>query len=93
MSTQRDFWTVDYEGKTYTVTHNAYIGDYQDGIYLYKDVFLALAVDSGGKEYRMIWEAKPGAWERQKAEEDIGMDDMCDWDHPTIIKPLQKSNS
>lgn len=65
--------TINFEGKTYTLTQDAYYSNGNDGQYQ------AAAVDKDGRTYMVYWNILEGH------EDDENEDTMCDWDNPDEV--------
>lgn len=99
-----DFGTVDFEGKTYTLTQEAYVDNYgtRGGVRYY-----AYAADAEGNEYLVAWDTTP-EWDAAQAEADaisqeyapasapLGLypsllddeSDACDWTRPVEVTAI-----
>ena len=77
--TNAKFGTVNHNGKTLTLTQQAYL--HCDGSDTGERYYRASAIDSDGNEYKVRWEIREGF-----DGEDEG--DACDWDTPSLIVEL-----
>ena len=77
--TNAKFGTVNHNGKTLTLTQQAYL--HGDGSDTGERYYRASAIDSDGNEYKVRWEIREGF-----DGEDEG--DACDWDTPSLIVEL-----
>ena len=74
--TNARFGTVNHNGKTLTLTQNAFLDC--DGSNTGERYYSAGAVDADGNEYKVRWEIYAGF-----DGEDEG--DACNWDKPSLI--------
>ena len=72
--------TVNYEGKDYTLTQEAYMAGTHD-----QPHYEAHAVDADGNEYMVQWDVVDN-W--QEIAETGDQSDMCDWDNPASVEAL-----
>jgi hypothetical protein len=79
---EKEFGTVTFEGKAYTLTQGAWLTHTQrlDGIA--DNHYLANAIDQEGNEYNVYWNPVEG-WEQMEDESDC-----CDWDNPVSVKEI-----
>ena len=87
---KKDYGTVEFEGKTYTLTQDAYAENYgTDGAVRY----YAAAVDADGNEYLVTWETTEQwdeAQEEYKETSEVNgyiedESNACDWDSPIEV--------
>lgn len=72
----KEFGTVNFEGKEYALTQDAYInGQTWEEVH-----FLAEAIDQNGNVYTVRWEVKDDFTEE---DEDHGF--ACNWDAPSSV--------
>ncbi len=69
---------INFEGKTYTLTQDAYIDGPAEGTPYYR----AMAIDQEGNEYEVTWEVVEN-WEQIEDESE-----MCDWDSPASVEKM-----
>ena len=87
--------TVNFEGKEYFLTQDAYLdGDWESGI-----SYIASAVDAEGNEYEIEWELNEdteNAYEKIEEQKEKGEEpdyyliqdeeNACDWDNPIDVR-------
>ncbi len=67
--------TITFEGKTYTLTQDAY--------YFENREYTAKAVDADGREFQVYWTITNPDYDESEWE-----DDACDWDTPSRVEAL-----
>ena len=77
--TNAKYGTIDHNGKTLTLTQQAYLDG--DGSNDCEGYYSASAVDADGNDYKVRWEIRDGF-----DGEDEG--DACDWDRPSQIREV-----
>lgn len=65
---------IEFEGKNYTLTQEAYYSNGNEGQYQ------ASALDEDGNAYIVLWRILDGH------EDDDNEDTMCDWDNPFAVE-------
>lgn len=70
------FGIVEFEGKEYTLTQDAYIDGSADETPYYR----AMAEDAEGNEYEVFWDVLEN-WKEIEDEQE-----MCDWDNPAKVE-------
>lgn len=73
-----DYGTVEYNGKTLTLTQDAYLDHDRHNLQL--PVYRAHAVDEDGNDYRVQWHVVDG-WQEMDDESD-----RCDWDDYQVFE-------
>lgn len=94
----RDYGTIEFEGKTYTLTQEPYI----NGTYDEEPFYLANAIDDEENEYEVEWEINDStrdAYEEIKRQRENGEtpnyslvqdeSDACDWDNPVEVRKIE----
>lgn len=76
--------TVEFEGKTYTLTQEAYVGTYATKYH-------AAAVDDEGNKYTITWETTEEWDNARKIDLSYCEDesDACDWDNPVNVELVE----
>ena len=77
--TNARFGTINHNGKTLTLTQQAYL--HCDGSDTGERYYRASAVDAEGNDYRVRWELYEGFDGEDESE-------ACDWDSPSEIVEL-----
>ena len=72
---------ITFEGKTYTLTQDAYYSNGNEGRYQ------ASALDEDGNTYMVLWRILDGH------EDDDNEDTMCDWDNPFAVELTESLSS
>lgn len=76
---ERNFGTVTFEGKTYTLTQDAYINNYLD-----RACYFASAADEEGNQYKVRWEIRDSFDAFSNDDES----DACDWFNPADVRRI-----
>lgn len=71
---------TNFEGKTYTLTQEAYLDDRTINSWNYEHCYFASVVDQDGKEFEAVWEIK-----NFDPSEDDGENHDVDWDNATFV--------
>lgn len=79
---QRQYGTVDFDGREYTLTEQAYLYHAQGLDDIADNHYRANALDDEGNEYFVYWNPIEG-W--QQLEDGS---DHCDWDNPVMVEQL-----
>jgi hypothetical protein len=72
----RDYGTVTFEGKVYTLTQYAYIDNYRDDVCYY-----AHAIDDEGEDYKIRWDILDSFDSLNDEDES----NACDWQNPVAV--------